>query len=93
MDFFVSNCTQKNGSKIKDRKHTALVKLKMYILHLFLKKEIYDFIPKKFKIIKFEEHMYIDKIKNDVLHGEFDIIARLKNNKFTKGKPYSPHIA
>ena len=50
MDFFVSNCTQKNGSKIKDRKHAALVKLKIYILHLFLKK-ICHFIPKNLKLL------------------------------------------
>ena len=76
--FFCFKLYSKKWIKDQRSKTYSIGKTKNVYFTSFSKKEIYDFIPKKFKIIKFEEHMYIDKIKNDVLHGEFDIIARLK---------------
>ena len=56
----------------------AVLKTKNIYFTSYSKKEIHDLIPKKFEIIRFEEHMYADKIKNDVILWEFDIITRLK---------------
>ena len=76
--FFCFKMYSKKWIKDQRSKPYSIGKTKNVYFTSFSKKEIYDLIPKKFEIIKFEEHMYIDKIKNNVLHGEFDIITRLK---------------
>ena len=76
--FFCFKLYSKKWIKDQRSKPYSIGKTKNVYFTSFSKKEIYDLIPKKFEIIKFEEHMYIDKIKNDVLHCEFDIITRLK---------------
>jgi len=75
--FFCFKLYSKKWIKDQRSKAYSIGKTKNVYFTSFSKKEIHDLIPKKFEIIKFEEHMYIDKIKNDVIHGEFDIITRL----------------
>ena len=75
--FFCFKLYSKKWIKDQRSKKHSIGKSKNIYLTTFSKKEIEDLIPRKFKIIKFEEHMYIDKIKNKVQYAEFDIIARL----------------
>ena len=76
--FFCFKLYSKKWIKDQRSKTYSIGKTKNIYFTSYSKKEIHDLIPKKFEIIRFEEHMYADKIKNDVILWEFDIITRLK---------------
>lgn len=75
--FFCFKLYSKKWIKDQRSKTHNIGKSKNIYLTTFSKKEIYDLIPRNFKIIKFEEHIYKDIIKNDLKYSEFDIIVRL----------------